>query len=72
LIAATRLGGDSDGQSTPSGRRQPFSIVFRGPRQILLPQRIYRMEHGAIGAFELFLVPIGPDQEGMLYEAIFT
>jgi hypothetical protein len=30
------------------------------------------MEHAAIGTFELFLVPIGPDREGMRYEAIFT
>ena len=63
LVSATTLG-----QS--SGR--PFSIVFRCPRDVLLPQRIYRMEHGEIGAFDIFLVPIGPDEEGLLYEAIFN
>ena len=72
LIAATPLSTGSPGESTPSGRRMPFSIVFRGPGDCLLPQRIYQLEHEAIGAFPLFLVPIGPDQEGMLYEAIFT
>ncbi len=70
LISATGLGG-SAGEETP-GRRQPFSIVFRGPGEILLPQRIYRMEHEEIGAFDLFLVPIGPDEKGLRYEAIFT
>lgn len=68
LVAATDLSGKPDGES--SGR--PFSIVFRGPGNVLLPQRIYRMEHPEIGIFELFLVPIGPDEQGLRYEAIFT
>ena len=54
------------------GSERPFSIVFRGPGDALLPQRIYRMEHAEIGAFEIFLVPIGPDEEGLRYEAIFN
>ncbi|HEX6710079.1 MAG TPA: hypothetical protein VF068_07070 [Rubrobacter sp.] len=68
LISATGLGG-STGEETS---RQPFSIVFRGPRDVLLPQRIYKMEHEGIGTFVLFLVPIGPDEKGLRYEAIFT
>ncbi len=71
LISAIELGGGT-GDEEPTGRRQPFSIVFRGPKDILLPQRIYRIEHDRIGGFELFLVPIGPDEQGLLYEAIFT
>ena len=61
------------GRSLDAGdRRAPFSIVFRGPMTPILPQRIYRMEHEEIGAFDLFIVPIGPDSEGMRYEAVFT
>jgi hypothetical protein len=63
LVSATELG---DG----SGR--PFSVVFRGPKDALLPQRTYRMEHDEIGAFDIFIVPIGPDDEGLLYEAVFN
>jgi hypothetical protein len=71
LISAGELGGRPEEE--PAGhRRRPFSIVFRGPGDVLLPQRIYRMEHARIGSFELFLVPIGPDEEGLRYEAIFT
>jgi hypothetical protein len=55
-----------------SRRRAPFSTVFRGPATPILPQRIYRLQHPEIGGFELFLVPIGPDERGMRYEAIFT
>ncbi len=72
LIEARALSGGAGQGAAGAGRRAPFSIVFRGPRAPLLPQRIYRLEHGATGAFELFLVPIGPDGEGLRYEAIFT
>ena len=71
LIEATDLS-ERSGRTSPEGRRRPFSIVFRGPGNLLLPQRIYPMEHDIIGAFELFLVPIGPDAQGLRYEAIFT
>jgi hypothetical protein len=67
LVEAVAL----DDSAAPEGRRAPFSIVFRGPRDPVLPQRTYRVEHEAIGAFDLFLVPIGPDREGMRYQAVF-
>ena len=52
---------------TGAGGR-PFTLVFRGPGEPLLPQRIHRLEHPVLGALDLFLVPIGPGR----YEAIFT
>jgi Domain of unknown function (DUF6916) len=73
LFEATALGGDRSAGGAESDRqRAPFSIVFRGPAGVLLPQRIYRLEHAALGAFDLFLVPIGPDGRGMRYEAVFA
>jgi len=51
--------------------RAPFSIVFRGPTEPVLPQRTYQLENDSLGAFELFIVPIGPDESGMQYEAVF-
>ena len=51
--------------------REPFSIVFRGPMEPVLPQRIYQFENERLGALELFVVPIGPDESGMQYEAVF-
>jgi hypothetical protein len=49
-----------------------FSVVFRGPRGLFLPQRIYRLEHEAMGTLDLFLVPIEPDPQGARFEAVFT
>jgi hypothetical protein len=53
-------------------RRAPFSLLFRGPITPWVPQGIYRLENEKRGALEFFLVPIGPDEKGMRYEAIFN
>ena len=52
--------------------RAPFSLVFRAPREPLLPQRIYALQHSALGVLDIFLVPIGPDESGQRYEAVFS
>lgn len=49
-----------------------FSLVFLGPAEPVLPQRIYRLDHPATGALELFLVPVGAADTGMRYEAVFA
>ena len=54
------------------GQREPFSIVFRGPLEPVLPQQVYEVKNDTIGSVEIFLVPIGPDKSGMRYEAVFT
>jgi hypothetical protein len=55
----------------PDAPRTPFSIVFRGPPEPVLPQQIYRFEHADLDAFDIFIVPIGPDESGMQYQAVF-
>ena len=75
LAEVTPLGRSATGRSVAGsdvGRPEAFSLVFRAPRDAQLAQRIHRLEHDALGAFELFLVPIGLDAEGMRYEAVFT
>jgi hypothetical protein len=53
-------------------RRAQFSLVFRGGASPPLPQRIFRVEHDELGALDIFLVPLGPDDVGQRYEAVFT
>jgi len=55
-----------------SRRVDNFSLVFRGQPSPWLPQCIYRVKHERLGEFNLFLVPIGPDSQGMQYEAVFN
>lgn len=62
---------EGSGHTTPGGR-DAFSIVFRGPVEPLLPQATYPIEHEELGAFDLFLVPIGRDDAGVRYEAVFA
>jgi hypothetical protein len=63
--------GQKAGATAP--RKDPFAILFSGPKTPILPQKIYRMSHAAIGDFELFIVPVGPNKDGLMqYEAIFN
>ena len=64
LIVAEDLG------STP--RQERFSLIFRGPHQPFLPQSMYRVEHDVMGTLDLFLVPIGAEEDGLRYEAVFN
>jgi hypothetical protein len=59
---------DVSGIAREPGGRAPFSLVFQGGPGQPLPQAIYRVEHEALGAIEIFLVPIAADR----YEAVFT
>ena len=73
LIEARALrGGPSRATSDTSQRRTPFSLSFRTSLTARLPQSIYEVAHDEMGAYQIFLVPLGPDGEGMVYEAIFT
>ena len=53
-------------------QRQPFSVIFRGPDKPVLQQQVYSLEHDGLGKLDLFLVPLGPDKGGILYEAVFS
>ena len=52
--------------------RAPFRLIFHGPMRPVHPQATLPLEHPELGRVEIFLVPIGPDAQGMQYEAIFT
>lgn len=59
-------------EARSTSRQQQFSLFFRGPLEYLLPQGTYHMEHEKMGALDLFIVPIGREQEGFRYEAVFN
>lgn len=61
------------GPGAAAGRdRTPFSLIFHTIPAAVLPQAIYRVENENMEPFEIFLVPIEPDERGMRYEAVFT
>jgi hypothetical protein len=55
-----------------SPRQERFSIVFRIPNETNLGQGQRAIEHDQMGDFSLFLVPIGRDEQGTYYEAVFN
>jgi hypothetical protein len=52
--------------------QEAYSLVFRGPHEELPEQGLISLKHKAIGTIEVFMVPIGSDEQGMCYEAIFA
>lgn len=55
-----------------SPRQERFSILFRTANEPFLGQGMRRFEHEQMESFELFIVPIGRDEEGTNYEAVFN
>jgi len=69
LVSAERV-------STPAGASpgsdRPFSLLFRGPSDHPFEQSIKTLSHPEMGTLQIFLVPIQPNNEGPLYEAVFA
>jgi len=53
-------------------RQEVFSLIFLGPKDLLLPQRMYQLAHDRLSSGTLFLVPMGQSEEGIRYEAAFN
>ena len=56
----------------PGMMREPFSLIFRSSSQVVLPQRIYPLEHDGMGKLEIFIVPVAREPQGIVYEAVFN
>lgn len=68
LVEATAL----PGHAFPGRQRDPFHLRFKGPLSVLLDQRIHPLLHPAVGTLELFIVPIGQEPDGFIYQAVFS
>lgn len=67
LISVTEFSGYSPLQRTP------FSLVFRTQQKNeYYQQGIFTVVHPEEGNLELFLTPLGLDEAGMKYEALFS
>ena len=61
------------GRSPREGDRTPFSLLFLGPvSSRYLLQHTYTLEHEALDALDLFIVPLGPERGRMRYQAIIA
>jgi len=53
-------------------RTDPFQLLFRGPEDKQLIQALYTFRHKTLGDFGMSIVPMGPGETGMVYEAVFN
>jgi hypothetical protein len=52
---------------------EKFSLVFSGPKEMLLAAAIHQFEHRQLGRFEMYIGQIGTqDTERVRYEAVFN
>lgn len=51
---------------------QQFSVIFANESPTVFEQGVYPVSHAELGEFELFLVPVFGDDQGVHYEAVFT
>ena len=58
-------------EARPAELPQAFDLLFHGPLEPVLPQRIYRLENDSMDPLEIFIVPIGPVEGAMRYQAAF-
>ena len=57
---------------TSNGQLEQFSLIFTSMLSPWLQQGLYKLSHPCMSECELFLVPIGPDETGMRYQAVFS
>ena len=60
-------------QGLPRSMREAgaFRLEWLGPADPMLAQATYRFRRGE-QSFDMFIVPIGQDSRGTLYEAVFN
>jgi hypothetical protein len=56
----------------PGMVREAFSLFFRSASQAVLPQGTYVFVHDGMGELEIFIVPVGRELQGIVYEAAFN
>ena len=49
-----------------------FSVLFIAPGNVQAEQGIYTLDNEALGPMDLFLTPVGRDDEGIRFEAVFN
>lgn len=59
-------------RTAPDAGRDPFTLTFRGPPPLRLPQGIYRLNNAQMGEMEIFLVQIAADETCSTIEAVFN
>lgn len=55
----------------PKGH-ESFALIFDGPKEPYLEQKLYKVTHPQLGETAIFLVPVAGDDSGYDYEAVYN
>jgi hypothetical protein len=72
LIELRDCGPARQQKSNARAARECFSLAFRTTANQPLVQNTYRLEHRALGRFDLFIGPVPGKKHGQVYEAIIN
>jgi len=53
-------------------RAEPFTLYFKSSSQLVLPQKMYSFKVHGSDRFDMFIVPVGRERDGIVYEAVFN
>ena len=53
-------------------RKQPFSLIFKCAKPVIFPQQVYPFERPGFGKMDIFIVPVGRERDGIVYQAVFN
>lgn len=53
-------------------RAEPFTLYFKCGNPVVLPQKLYPFSNPKLGKMDIFIVPIGREKDGVVYEAVFN
>ena len=53
-------------------RAEPFTLYFKCASPVVLPQKLYPFQNKGTGKVDIFIVPIGRERDGVVYEAVFN
>lgn len=59
----------------PGMVREAFSLTFKSANAVVLPQKIYQIRNRSLADAQkvaVFIVPVGRDAGGILYQAVFN
>jgi hypothetical protein len=51
---------------------ESWTLEFRGPAEWAFEQGMASLDHARFGRIDLFIVPLGPRDDEMAYEAVFS
>jgi len=53
-------------------RKEPFSLIFKCASPVILPQKMYAFQKPGFGSMDIFIVPVGRENDGVVYQAVFN